>query len=361
MIIKKIGFILKKIITAVKLLLIIVPVLLIIDKINGGKYLYPHIVEFIKPAAPSASSETPETTPNKDLFPSPETSEQPTVSVSTREIHLGSLPNPDIAQHTGNFHTASFWKNAAPYNIIAELQKGADINARNQNGQTALMYAAGIADNPRIIDTLFTYGASPSSRDSAGRTALMIAAGLNPNPDIVNRLISCGANIHDKDRQGWTPLHYAAARSSETSVILALLQHGADINAPVTPEEAPWKHASLDNQFLEITKIALKNAKHFITAAYLSLGSETNVDFTEILSEQLDEMAAEINSPDAGKTPLMLAAQNGTPEVAAYLMQHGANILLRDSKGKTAVDYAKENPRLYKTETYWKMNDKLYN
>ena len=360
MIMKKIGFILKKIITAVKLLLIIIPALLIIDKINGGKYLYPHIAKIIKPAQSSAAKPQ-EISLNKDLSSSPEITETASIAAQRQDIYVGSLPNPNIAQPAGRFYTAGFWKNATVEDVIAEVQNGADINARNPNGQTVLMYAAGIVDNPEIIDTLYMYGAKSSSRDNIGRTALMYATALNPNPDIIHKLINYGANIHDKDQQGWTPLHYVAARSSGIPVLNALLQHGADINAPIIPADKSWQHASLDNQFLEISKIALKNAEHFITALYLSLGSETEVSYTEMLSGQLDAMAAEIHSPEAGLTPLMVAAQNSTPNVVSYLMSQGANLRQRDSKGKTAVDYAKENPRIYKTDVYWQMNDKLYN
>ena len=362
MIMKKIGFILKKIITAVKLLLIIIPALLIIDKINGGKYLYPHIAKIIKPVQSPAASEPLETSLDKDLSPSLEATEAPAVNTATgSDIYVGSLPNPNIAQPAGRFYTAEFWKNATVDDVITELQNGADVNARNQNGQTVLMYAAGIVTNPQIIETLYMYGASISSRDSAGRTALMFAAALNPNPDIIHKLISYGANIHDKNPKGWTPLHYAATRSSGIPVLNALLQHSADINTPIIPEDKPWQHASLDNQFLEISKIGLKSAERFITNLYLSLGSETEVSYSELLNKQLDEMAAEIHSPEAGLTPLMVAAQNSTPNVVSYLMSQGANLRHRDNKGKTAVDYAKENPRLYKTDVYWQMNDKLYN
>ena len=56
------------------------------------------------------------------------------------------------------------------------------------------------------------------------------------------------------------------------------------------------------------------------------------------------ERGSSVNAIDsAGLTPLMLAAIYSQEEVCLFLLSAGADVSLKDAKGKTAVDYATEN------------------
>lgn len=60
-------------------------------------------------------------------------------------------------------------------------------------------------------------------------------------------------------------------------------------------------------------------------------------------------------------TPLMFAnSYNSNPDVITILVKNGADIKAKDKDGKTALDYAKENPKIYKTDVYWQMNNLMY-
>jgi ankyrin repeat protein len=54
------------------------------------------------------------------------------------------------------------------------------------------------------------------------------------------------------------------------------------------------------------------------------------------------------------------ARRNKYSEVIEALLKTGANTKAKDKKGKTAVDHAKENEKLYKTKVYWKLNELQY-
>jgi ankyrin repeat protein len=59
-----------------------------------------------------------------------------------------------------------------------------------------------------------------------------------------------------------------------------------------------------------------------------------------------------------GITPLMLAVQYAQiPEVISELIKAGAEVNARDSNGKKAIDYAKENNALNHTNVYWQLHD----
>jgi len=61
----------------------------------------------------------------------------------------------------------------------------ADVNARNQDGSTALMLAARNSSNPEVITALIKGGADAKLKDISGRMAIDIAKG-NKNLENTN-------------------------------------------------------------------------------------------------------------------------------------------------------------------------------
>ncbi len=113
---------------------------------------------------------------------------------------------------------------------IAEscLRQGANINAKVQNGKTALMYAAlfGHAD---IAEKLLKGGAHIDEKDGNGKSALMYAAG-HGSVEALALLIKKGARVNARNEDGYTALMFACSFgryvASET-----LIKNGANVNA----------------------------------------------------------------------------------------------------------------------------------
>ena len=51
---------------------------------------------------------------------------------------------------------------------------------------------------------------------------------------------------------------------------------------------------------------------------------------------------------------------NQNPKIIEILIKHGADVKSKHKSGKTASDYAKENPYIYRTNAYWLINDKMF-
>ena len=61
-------------------------------------------------------------------------------------------------------------------------------------------------------------GANPNAKNNGGRTALMWAAAQNNNPDVVSVLLKAGADVNAKDKDGKTVLDLAQDLSNVEAV-----------------------------------------------------------------------------------------------------------------------------------------------
>ncbi len=105
---------------------------------------------------------------------------------------------------------------------------GADINEKDQYGQTALMYA--VSQNlQKGVQLLLKAGADVNCKNARDETVLMRAAFKNLS-DMLSLLIRNGANVNEKDISGWTALMYASKGGAEQCINI-LRSAGADPDA----------------------------------------------------------------------------------------------------------------------------------
>ncbi|WP_246846809.1 ankyrin repeat domain-containing protein [Leptospira barantonii] len=91
------------------------------------------------------------------------------------------------------------------------IENGADVNAKNDDGQTPLHLVTYFAeDKKEIMKLLLKHGAKINSKNNQGQTPLHIAARMN-RPWVVKYFLSQGANQNIKDKSGKTPFEYETA------------------------------------------------------------------------------------------------------------------------------------------------------
>jgi len=147
------------------------------------------------------------------------------------------------------------------------VKKGADIKARNKDGYDALLALAnysmpgmrgasknGKSAEPVGITTeghlktaeyLLNEGADVNAKNNEGSTALILAAQLNKK-DIVELLLNKGADVHATNLNGYTALMLAAAKG-QGDVICPLMRKGADMNAKGSDGNTALQYATQNN------------------------------------------------------------------------------------------------------------------
>jgi uncharacterized protein len=91
------------------------------------------------------------------------------------------------------------------------LEKGADVNAKDQEDYLTVLTYAALSGNLELVKHLVNRGADVNARDKDGKTALMFASRLG-NVDVMTLLRDHGADVNIRDKDGKTALMAAAAK-----------------------------------------------------------------------------------------------------------------------------------------------------
>jgi ankyrin repeat protein len=133
----------------------------------------------------------------------------------------------EIEQRGVPFSNEAFFKavNEGDRELVSSFIKaGIDINAKEDDGRTALLIAAEKGD-AGMAALLADSGADVNARDVDGYTALMYAA-YKGNLELAELLVNHGADVHAKDKDGWTALRFALLQG-KTQVAELLKKHAS--------------------------------------------------------------------------------------------------------------------------------------
>jgi uncharacterized protein len=109
------------------------------------------------------------------------------------------------------------------------LKQGADVNAAQGDGMTALHWAAMHGDAALAETLLYAGGNARATTRLGGYTALHLASQTGTRA-VIETLAGRGADVNARAATGATPLMLAAS-SGNTEALQALIDRGADVNA----------------------------------------------------------------------------------------------------------------------------------
>jgi ankyrin repeat protein len=236
-----------------------------------------------------------------------------------------------------------------------------------------------------MVEFLLSKGANPNALDrSRGWPGLYAAADMGAR-SIAETLLAHGADVNQKNTQGDCPLHAAASRNFKGMAEL-LLSHHADVNVPGNDGEPPLFRA-VEYNHLEMARLLVSNGanvnfpgKSGQTPLLVTMRFPQNLDMFKLLLDSganvnaraggLDALDIAINGKQAGMvkallekkadpnaegawngqstvTPLIRAVfkaeESGKSDMAALLLQFGADPNLKDAQGETPLTRAVGN------------------
>ena len=249
------------------------------------------------------------------------------------------------------------------------LDGGADPNRASPQGETPLMVAArtGVVDT---VEALLRYGAGlgVDAREGwRGQTALMWAA-AEGHAAIVSPLVAAGADVDARSDGGFTPLAFAV-RAGHAAAAEALLKAGADVDLALPDGTSPL-HLAVINAHYDVALQLLEHGadataaepgwtplhqlvwtrrpnRHYNNPAAFPTGTVTDLELARALvAHGADVNARQTAEPRdgyrnmlnrSGATPFLLAAKAVDLDMMRLLLELGADPLLANEDGTTAL------------------------
>ena len=225
--------------------------------------------------------------------------------------------------------------------VRALVDQRVNVNAPEADGTTALHFAVH-GDDPDIVRVLIRAGADVKAANRYGVTPLWLAS-VNGNADSVGMLLEAGADANTVSAEGETVL-MAAARTGKVAAVRALLARGAAVNAKegwrgqtalmwaaaeghpaviqALVEQGADLHARSNGGFTAVL-FAAREGQVSATQALVKAGANLNDALPARTRPRADAVAAA--TPETGLNAFLLAAANAHYELAAWLIDQGAD------------------------------------
>lgn len=228
----------------------------------------------------------------------------------------------------------------SPFEYIQYLiDSGADVNARNKNGDSVL-YLAVKKNKKDVGDLLLSRNADIFATNTENNSPLRIA--LTEGGEVQDWLIT-SRTLNIVDGSGNTPLHYAAEWNLKEA-LSSLIQKGANVNAVNSNgESALFSAVKADSP--EIIQLLVENGIITDTRSNLTRDHLGNTPLHYAVkwnslnaAQSIISLGFDVNSQNlSGKTALSDSARSGKIEMTQLLIQFGANVNSADISGKTAL------------------------
>ena len=189
------------------------------------------------------------------------------------------------------------------------LKGGADVNAAQGDGMTALHWAARQGDLETVRMLLHAGGNVRATTRLGGYTPLLVACQMGHAP-VIQALVQAGADARSATTAGATALMLAAA-SGRVDAVKTLLAAGAEVDAREPARQETALMFAVANNRVDVAALLIASGADVkVTSKVIDLTGQTNPDEEEFLRAQQAQRAGgraaatpatPAPSPDAGR------------------------------------------------------------
>ena len=225
----------------------------------------------------------------------------------------------------------SIWSAAAEGNLNSVkkyLAKGLDINAKGGSLKSSALLSATLYDQVKMTEFLIQNGADVNAKGDDGGTALHAAAFLGQY-EIAKLLIQNGADVDARNNEGETVINGTMADWETTKFIAGMLQLKLD-------------RESVETGRSQIVELLRKNGAtaEFSDPPDNNFWTMVGVGNLQAVKQHLAK-GLDINAKNKdGVTALQIATLLGQYEIAELLVQKGADVNTKANDGTTALHSA---------------------
>lgn len=203
------------------------------------------------------------------------------------------------------------------------IDAGADVNAQDHNGWSALRWARRHSSRgqPPNMKPILALLRSAGARDQAGdQAARLFEAVLDKNAGRVRQALRGGADANARDDRGVPPLIYAG-NLGQPEIVEALIAAGADVNASPEHDTTPLISAIIGGSMEAVEKLLAAGAR--IDQPDRLRRTPLQVASTWKRTEITSLLLASSAKADPGS--LSMAALNGSADQVRMLLERGAD------------------------------------
>ncbi|MBN2652556.1 MAG: ankyrin repeat domain-containing protein [Spirochaetales bacterium] len=217
------------------------------------------------------------------------------------------------------------------------IRKGAKINSRTPDGDTALTLLLKVDKEEKLANLILDSKASIDVRNNLGESPLFLAIANNYSQEFIKKIIEMKADISIRNNDGVTALHKAIEMNLR-EITEILVKKSSNIHARDNVGRTPYKMALEKGfEFLTwFTEVVDVNSRddNGNSLVHVAISNDADADVVKLLlvrGAKLDQKNID------GDTAFHLALRKENESVSRLLLESDANLFLQNRRGETPM------------------------